>query len=40
MVSNFKHITFSIFHVSDFQKVIDVAKDIFKEELEDGKADI
>lgn len=40
MVSNFKYITFSIFHVSDFQKVIDVVKDIFKEELEDGKADI
>ena len=40
MVSNFKYITFSIFHVSGFQKVIDVVKDIFKEELEDGKADI
>lgn len=38
MASDFKYIIFSIFDISDFNKVTDVVKLIFKRELEKGKA--
>lgn len=37
MASDFKYIIFSIFDISDFNKVTDVVKLIFKRELEKGK---
>ena len=40
MVNNFKFIIFSVFNVSDFILFIEIVNKIFKDEIDDGKADI
>jgi len=40
MVNNFKFIIFSVFNVSDFILFIEIVNKIFKDETDEGKADI